>query len=109
MQTENSTNVQFGKRLAERMLSLGLNNTELGRSCEISPTAVANYLEGRLPKADQFHRIARRLGVTMEWLIAGGSGAVQPARSLAESNKIIELESKLEAVRRLLESALNKL
>lgn len=91
------------------MFSLGLNNAELARDSDCTPTAVGNYVGGRVPRADHLQRIARRLGVSMEWLLTGKDPPASPVKDNTAAQRVDDLETKMESARRTLELLLKKL
>lgn len=57
----------------EKLLRLGkkFNKSEISRQAGLSPTAYCNYVHSRgtIPRADIALRLARAMGVSVEWLI----------------------------------------
>lgn len=48
-----------------------MTKAQLAELVSVSPTAIGNYCNGRIPKADELYRISNALRVTMEWLLTG--------------------------------------
>lgn len=58
------------------------SKAQLARELEVSNAHVANWLGGQMPRAEHLLTIARRFGVTMEWLLTGhGPSPAVPVRS----------------------------
>lgn len=65
-------NVNFVERL-RRLISdhAGGKPTVFAKKAGIPPGTFANYLEGRLPQADQLLRIRETYGINIDWLLTG--------------------------------------
>jgi transcriptional regulator with XRE-family HTH domain len=76
-QENNSTIVHFSDRLQQLLIARGMTKAGLADLVGVSPTAIGNYCNGRIPRADELYRIAEVFNVTMEFLMSG-SGAPPP-------------------------------
>ena len=66
----------LGARIAALRRAAGLNQAELARRLQVSPSPVGMYEQGRRePSGEILLAIARELGVTTDYLLSG-----QPAR-----------------------------
>jgi transcriptional regulator with XRE-family HTH domain len=71
MQEKTSTNVHFGAALTRVLDKKALNDAQLARAVGCTPTAIGNYKNGRVPRAEELYRIARFFSVSMESLLTG--------------------------------------
>ncbi len=61
---------KLSKRLAQIMEELDLNQTELGKLANITPSSISDYLNERyMPKQDKIDAIARACNVSPSWLM----------------------------------------
>jgi transcriptional regulator with XRE-family HTH domain len=70
MQEGKSTNVHFADALNRLMRAKNIDNASLARAVGVTPTAVGNYLDGRLPRSEHLMAIAQYFGVKMETLLS---------------------------------------
>ena len=68
------------------MRETGWKGIDLAAAAEVTPTSVSRYLAAKAePRSAELLRIARALGVSMEWLLAGVEPfASPPALRVAE-------------------------
>lgn len=59
----------FSKKLREAIESKGLTHRAFVQACEISAPALHNYLNGREPQVGMALKMARILGVSVDWLL----------------------------------------
>jgi transcriptional regulator with XRE-family HTH domain len=59
----------FGARLREAFE--GASNAEIARQLDLTPAAITNYMEGRIPPAETLTKIADITGCSLHWLIIG--------------------------------------
>lgn len=70
----------LGARIAALRRAAGLNQAELARKLQVSPSTVGMYEQGRRePSGEILLAIARELGVSTDYLLSG-----QPARTEEE-------------------------
>lgn len=56
------------------------------KRCEVSGTAMRQYLEGSIPSADKAARIASQSGVNLQWLVTGeGPKYPEPVRPAGDA------------------------
>lgn len=109
MQQNNSTNVHFASRLQQLLSEKGMSKSQLADIVGVSPTAIGNYCSGRIPRADELHRISRAFGVTMEEMLTGErSKRAEPAAGVWKV-KAEHAEQKLAAVKSALSGLLKKI
>lgn len=70
-QEAKSTNVHFSETLSELMNERGIKNIEVAKALGLSPTAVGNYVKGRLPRAEELLSLAQYFGVPIERFLGG--------------------------------------
>lgn len=71
MQDKSYTNVSFSVRFSDLCTNSDLPQNALAEILGLSVGAIINYKKGRIPKAEELHRIASYFGVSMEWLLTG--------------------------------------
>jgi len=86
-----------------------MTKAQLADVVGVSPTAIGNYCNGRIPRADELHRISRTLGVSMEELLTGEKAPRTDAASGVWKIKAEHAEQKLEAVKAALAGLLKKI
>ncbi len=111
--------MNFSSRFSQLIGQRGVSQRVLASECDLSPGAVTQYTQGRTPKAEELHRIARYFGVTMEWLLTGeSSGQAEGLReempvyggSLQEwRDRARAAEAKVELLKSGLEGLLKKI
>ncbi len=70
----------FGQRLKEQRTKKGLNQKELSSICGVSTQTISGYEKGgKLPTIDNAARLAKALGVSLDWL--AGIDTPQPAQT----------------------------
>lgn len=61
--------MNIGKKIRDRLTALDMTQRELADRCDISEVAMSRYVTNtRIPKTLILKRIARELGVTMDYL-----------------------------------------
>lgn len=70
--------LSVGRRVRQVRQRLDLTQTGFARQLGITKVSVARYEAGRVPRANLLDRIAALGGVSVEWLLRGGSPA-QPS------------------------------
>jgi transcriptional regulator with XRE-family HTH domain len=83
-QEHKSPNGNFSQRVDSLMNQQGLNGVDLAARAGMTPTAVSRYKQGRIPAAEELHRLACAFGVTMEYLLTG-HGPAPVAASAGET------------------------
>lgn len=66
-----------GKRIRQVRRRLNLTQLEFGKRLGVIKVSVARYEAGRIPRATVLDRIASLGGVSVEWLLHGGSAATE--------------------------------
>jgi len=66
-----------GKRIRQVRRRLNLTQLEFGKRLGVIKVSVARYEAGRIPRANLLDRIASLGGVSVEWLLHGGSAATE--------------------------------
>lgn len=66
-----STDKHFAARLLSSLADR--SKTDFSAQLEIWPNQLSRYLKGQLPEAPILVRMARELGVTVDWLLTGKS------------------------------------
>ena len=66
-----NTNNEFGKRLEKLMNTRGYSNNQLTKELELSKNAIGNYKNNQIPNATILHKLAQKLGTSMEYLLTG--------------------------------------
>lgn len=66
-----------GQRIRQVRRRLKLTQTEFGKRLGVIKVSVARYEAGRIPRANVLDRIASLGGVSVEWLLHGGSTATE--------------------------------
>lgn len=90
----------FRDRLRAELDAQRINKKELAQELGISYSTLLSYIDARavMPAADMAVRIAARLGVTVEYLVAGGAGqgscSAQSQALLNELSKLSATEQK---------------
>lgn len=75
----------FGPRLKQILKIRGLSQKKVSEILGISPSAMTNYINGRIPEPRILHQIAQLCNVSMEWLLTGKE------RTYADINKTTEM------------------
>lgn len=96
----------------------GIDNAKLARSIGVSPTAVGNYVAGRVPRAEILARIAEFFEITTDQLLLGetlramkndfesaAAEAAEKARTVREEQIIFEAQARINALTRRAEAA----
>lgn len=74
--------MSFARRLSKSIQDRGFTAADLARLIGVSNTAVSNWVNGRtIPRPQTLADIARALGVTEQYLLAGVANAAPPPRS----------------------------
>ena len=61
--------MNIGKKIRDRLTALDMTQRELADRCDITEVAMSRYVTNtRIPKTLILKRIARELGVTMDYL-----------------------------------------
>ena len=85
----NMDKIGVGKRIREARKRLKITQAELGRACNVSPSAVTQWEKGMTePSAEAMHLICIRLGVGPNWVIYGKNPNRGNAAILEESYTI---------------------
>ena len=61
----------FARRLAQRREALGLRKQDLAKKMGLSLTTIQQYERGQWPRGGHAVRLARTLGCSLDWLLAG--------------------------------------
>lgn len=87
---ENVPESPLAQRLSERMQTLQLNNSQLGRLSGTSESFVRDILRGKSksPSPDKLSRLATALGRSLEWLVNGQADG-SPAPSLVDGLEVL--------------------
>lgn len=79
----------LGERLLQQLRQQELTQADLCRITGLSTTAVSQYCTGkRVPDTNSLFVLARALGTTMEWLLAGAEGEPKPERRITIGQRI---------------------
>ncbi|SDF41231.1 XRE family transcriptional regulator [Desulfovibrio legallii] len=65
----------FARRLAQRREALGLRKQDLAERMGLSLTTIQQYERGQWPRGEHAVRLARTLGCSLDWLLAGRGDA----------------------------------
>lgn len=86
MQAEKFPNENFSDRFSALVAASPLSQKGLAEVLHVAESAIVNYKNGRIPKAEELLRIATHFRVQMEWLLTGNGG-----KTLSEAfNKWLE-------------------
>lgn len=118
-QDQKLTNVSdFAVRLRS-LINERMDGTQavLARRAKLTTAAVANYTneqKGRVPKAEELYRIAKALGVTMEYLLTGedspaGASVLMEPPAASVPPAVRQLAAEAAEKIRALEAALKKI
>lgn len=78
-----------GERILQQLRQQELTQADLCRITGLSTTAVSQYCTGkRIPDTASLYTLARALGTTMEWLLAGAEGEPKPERRITIGQRI---------------------
>lgn len=109
-------NLQTYKNLSIALDRAGLSRAELARRAEVTEASISRYLAGKTePRSAELLRMARVLGVTMEWLLTGkdvgGSDLVlrEPPSPYGSVKKIDRVQRRINEVIRELEDLRNEI
>lgn len=83
--------------------------SQLADLANVTPTAIGNYCNGRVPKSDELYRIATVFGVSMEELLTGQPGPRGGAADSVWKLKAEHAEQKLSAIKGALGTLLKKI
>lgn len=94
----------FSERLQKLMDDRNINQSDLAKIAGVSHVSARDWVKGKIPKTEYFHRIADYFKVSMEWLLTGQDtslgavpvheGSKRTARDLRTAMKRIqELEA----------------
>lgn len=72
--------VAFAARLKELMLRDGLNQAAAAYKCQVTVTALQNYLGGRVPRPAQAKAISKAFKVPLGWLLEGDDTSCIPEK-----------------------------
>ena len=88
----------LGARIAALRRQAGMNQAELAKRLQISPSAVGMYEQGRRePSADMLLAMARTLQVSVDYLLSGEPGREElDTLSQMISGRILAAEQRLE-------------
>jgi transcriptional regulator with XRE-family HTH domain len=78
----------FSDRLKMLVCQTGKSQKAVSGEIGISDAALCNYLNGRLPKADELLRISRHFGRSIEWLLTGEGDQYKPSHPQAQSGVV---------------------
>ena len=87
----------MGGRIRQARAGVGLTQNEFARRLGVTRISIARYEAGRVPNLGLLQKIAQLAGVTVGWLIGGGTDEKSPA--LTDGSVSLELA---EAQKRLL-------
>ena len=108
-QEKNSTNVHFASRLQRLLEEKGMTKAQLADLVGVSPTAIGNYCNGRIPRSDELCRISAIFGVSMETLLTGQEGPRGDGSAGVWKMKAEVAEQKLKAIKAAMRSWLEKI
>ena len=89
------------------MAARGEDNTTLARAIDVTPTAVGNYVKGRVPRAEELLRLAQHYRVQMEELL-GGTATTTTDDSIWK-HRALSAEQRLAAVKEGMQALLRKI
>lgn len=69
MKEKEYSSSNFGARLKEAFN--WAPNSAIAQKLELSPSAITNYMEGRIPPAETLIKVAEITGYSLHWLITG--------------------------------------
>lgn len=72
-------NVLFGQRLESLMSALDMSQTELAGEMGLTQAAIANYVKGRIPRAEILSRFADFFGVSVDDLLNSNPSGINPS------------------------------
>ena len=86
--------VDFSQRLKTLMKQNGITKFKLSKQLSVSPSTVANWLNGESsPNIERVRQIADLFGVSTDYLLTGNESAAPPAKE--EANAFAQMESAL--------------
>lgn len=81
-------NSHFSIILAAAMQNREFTQSDLAKNAETSQSNISRYLSGNgMPRAEELQRIARALGVSMEYLLTGDNNPDLPTHPAPALNK----------------------
>lgn len=86
-----------------------MTKAQLAEIVGVTPTSIGNYCNGRIPRADELHRIAKVFGVSMETLLTGQGQMAGRGSDSVWKIKAEHAEQKLEAVKAALTGLIKKI
>ncbi len=99
----------FGERLL--LAFNGAKQVEIAERLNITPTAVRNYLSGRIPDGDKLHQISEETNVNIHWLITGeGPSEIQTERTVPlkrEFDPLMNRDALAEMIREIVREEMN--
>ena len=99
--------VGFGRRLREAFE--GASNAEISRKTRRSEPAIKNYIDGRIPGADDLVLISHLTGCSVHWLLTGeGPKAIVDGTVIAEISRRGKLSDRDRELVESLVAALNR-
>lgn len=78
----------FTARIDTRLSNINKKRSDLTKACDLPESAVRRWVGGSVPAADTAVKIARFLGVSVEYLITGEDSANGPKLAPEEFNLI---------------------
>jgi transcriptional regulator with XRE-family HTH domain len=84
-QAQKFTIMNFASRLADLIDRRALTQRTIALECSISAGALTQYLQGRIPKAEELYRLARYFNVSMEFLLTGNEAAFPETTVVTEA------------------------
>ena len=88
---------QFSHRLSLAMKRLGITQRDLAKQINIREQTLSRYKSGtRIPDTEELHRLAKFLGVTMEWLMGGSEStgeSIWKKRAMEAESKLYEFRA----------------
>jgi len=86
-----------------------MTKAQLAELVGVSPTAIGNYCNGRIPKADELYRICKVFGISMETMLTGELGPRSDAAAGVWKHKAETAEQKLQAIKAAMRTWLEKI
>lgn len=104
--------MDFKNRLKEEMAFSGIQHKELAKKANVKPRALLTYVASTpsMPPADVAVRLARVLGVSVEYLVTGerSKGEISQRERKLLQNFAMLTETERRAVEALIETLLEK-
>jgi transcriptional regulator with XRE-family HTH domain len=79
----------LGKRVRDLRKKLGMSQAQFAKELGVTKLSVVRYEAGQLPRVAVLDRIARRAGVSMNWLLHGSDEQSPPVSKLTPAEALI--------------------